>query len=396
MKNILYVLDRFPKLSETFVLNEIIELIDRGLDIQILSLHNPYDKSVNEDVLNYDLLNKTTYFGQPSPAVFKHLFSPLLYVYIVKTLKNIPINRHWPSMIPCAYYSAVYRKIDLVHAHFAHNAAVKAMVIAKILKKPFTFTAHAFEIFQFPLYSRKRLKMLVENANMVITPSEYNKTHILKETDCENGKIETIRATINADKFIKTQKVDRKDNAINILSVGRLVEKKGGQYLIKAMKTVVRRFPEARLSIIGTGELEKDLMKLAYDLGLANSVTFLGEQPNERCVGELSICDMAVLPCVVAADGDRDVCPLTLQEAMAMESPVISTNVGSVPELIDHGINGLLVPEKDEKALAGAIIELIENPLLRTRMGRKGREKILNEFNIKKQAGRLLATWENM
>lgn len=394
MKNILYVLDRFPKLSETFVLNEIIELIDRGLDIQILSLHNPYDKSVNEGVLNYDLLNKTTYFCQPSPAVFKHLFSPLLYVYIVKTLKNISINRHWPSIIPCAYYFAVYRKIDLVHAHFANNAAVKAMVIAKILKKPFTFTAHAYEIFRSSSYSQERLKMLVENSNMVITPSEYNKSYIAKETGCEKEKIKVVRATICHEKFKRV--FNYKEEKIKIIAVGRLVEKKGLEYLIKAMNIVVKRNPRVFLNIIGTGELEKNLMDLSNTLGLTNNVTFLGAQPNEKCIEELSLCTMAVLPCIVAEDGDMDVCPLALQEAMAMEVPVISTTVGSIPELINNGINGILVPERDENSLAEAIIRLIENPSARKEMRKKGRKKIFDEFNIKLQVDKLLSIWNHL
>lgn len=392
IKRVLYVLEAFPKLSETFILNEVVELVNRGVDVNILASKNPMEKKINEEVSNYGLLEKTRYLNTLSSISLKCCLSTSFFKNVLGMIKGNHAGMRLRERMGQSYYAALYKNVDIIHAHFAYNAAVGAMLLSRTIGKPFTFTAHAFEIFRHPFYSRERLKMLVDNAAAVITPSEYNKRHIVMETGCNEDKVKIVRATINPERF-KKDPADREEKGIKILAAGRLVEKKGFEYLIKAMGIVVRKDPSVSLNIIGGGELEKDLVGLAETLGLTGNVNFLGEQPNERCIDELSSSALAVLPCIIARNGDVDVCPLTLQEAMAMEVPVISTTAGSVPELVDDGINGLLVQKKDEAALADAIIRLAEDPALRREMGRKGREKILREFNIGTQVNRLLKVW---
>lgn len=393
--NILYVLDHFPKLSETFVLSEIVELVERDINVEILALRNPLEYPINEDIFKYNLLDSTEYFCLPSPLKLKFGYgiSPLFYKCALKAFRNYLGNSTFKNSVRLSYYSTLYSNIELVHSHFASEAAVTAMQISNILDKPFTFTAHAFEIFSQTAYSQKRLKTLTDSAEKIITPSEFNKHHIMKETECAEDKIEVVRATINPEKFDHQKKSNGEAGRIKIAAVGRLTEKKGFEFLIRAMKSIVKSKPEAFLNIIGAGELENDLIKLTYDLGLAKSVNFLGAQTNERCIKEISSSDIVALPCVVARDGDVDVCPLTLQEAMAMEIPVVSTTVGSISELIEDGTEGFLVPERNETDLAHAILKLIEDQSLRKRMGKKGKEKITGEFNIHTQVDKLLEIW---
>ena len=396
--NLLYVLDDFPKLSETFILNEIAELIRRGINVEILAHRNPHENMINEDVLNYNLFDKTKYLRLPPPSElkFRYILSPVFYDCILKTLKIYHAGTTFKQIVRLSYYIPFYRNIDLIHSHFAHQSAVTGMQVSRILNKPFTFTAHAFEIFSQQSYSKSRLKMLTDDAEMIITPSVFNRNYIINETDCAPDKIEIVRATINPQKFENQERIYNEENKIKIVAIGRMVEKKGFEYLIKAMNIIIKSKPEAFLNIVGTGELENSLIKLTRELGLTKSVNFLGAQPNERAIYELSSSDIAVLPCVVAKDGDIDVCPLTLQEAMAMEVPVVSTTVGSIPELIEDGKEGLLVPERNESALAQAIIRLIDNPSLRREMGKKGREKILREFNIETQVEKLTHIWSRI
>ena len=270
------------------------------------------------------------------------------------------------------------------------------MQLANILEKPFTFTAHAYEIFSNKVHSDIRLNTLVKNAAQVITPSEFNKNFIIEKTGCDPDKIGIVRATIRTDKFSGLPKTNTDKTKIKIISVGRLVEKKGFEYLIRAMKKVTEKHPETFLNIIGDGELMTDLKKLSHELSLAKSINFFGAQPNEICMEELLSSDIAVLPCVVAQDGDMDVCPLTLQEAMAMGIPVISTKVGSVPELIINGKEGILVDQKNVNELADSIIKLINNFSLRDKLGKSGRKKIHGEFNIKKQVDKLMSLWNSV
>lgn len=324
---------------------------------------------------------------------FQYAFSPIFYDCALRSLKYYPASS-FKHIVRLSYYTPFYRNIDLVHAHFAHDAAYTGMQISRILNKPFTFTAHAFEIFSRQSYSKDRFRILTDGAVKVITPSVFNKRYITNETGCTEDKVEIVRATINPGKFDNQKRLYDKNGKIKIVAIGRLVEKKGFEYLIKAMSKIVEKEPRTFLSIIGSGELENYLINLTRNLGLTKTVHFLGAQTNERVLYELSSSDLAVLPCVVAKDGDMDVCPLTLQEAMAMEIPVISTTVGSIPELITDGEEGLLVAERNESALADAILKLLHNTSLRENMGKKGREKILREFNIKTQVDKLLEIWK--
>lgn len=395
MKRILYVLDNFPKISETFVLNEITELIHRGYNVEILALRDPRDNIINEDVIKYELRRNTRYFCLPPPLKLKYgySFSPVFYNSVVNTFKQNYGKSTLTDLVRLSYYAPYYKHIDLIHSHFGFRAAVTGLQISQILDKPFTFTAHAFEIFREPYCSDKRLKMLTDGASKVITPSIFNKNYIIQKTECFEDKIEIIRATINPLKFINQNRLNHDKTKIKIVAIGRLTEKKGFEYLIKSMAEITESHPETFLNIIGTGEIESDLIKLADELNLSKSINFLGAQTNEKCMHEILSSDISVLPCVKAIDGDVDVCPLSLQEAMAMEVPVISTTVGSVPELIENGIEGILVPERDESALTQAIEKLIASPELREKMGKKGRDKILKEFNIEKQVSLLIKHW---
>ncbi|MCL4874370.1 glycosyltransferase [bacterium] len=364
---ILYVLNSFPKLSETFVLNEIVELIKRGHDVRILALHNPNENIVNADIFRYQLIKRAR-FVHDEPRM------PLEEKTIIKA----------------------YNDIDIVHSHFAAEGAEAGARVASILKKPFTFTAHAYEIFDIAHVDLKRLKYLVEAASLVITPSEYNKKHLLDIAGSgHRDRIRIVRATIDADKF-PPRALPGPDSGKNIITMGRLVKKKGTIYLVKAMRLVVEKYPDARLSIVGDGPEQGLLETCIKKWNLEKNVFLLGAMSNEECNGLLDLSDIAVLPCITSDSGDRDVCPLTLQEAMAKEIPVVSTFAASVPELVEDGVSGLLVPEKDKRALAAALIRLIEDPALRKKLGENGRKRILGEFNITVQADKLICLWQTL
>jgi len=395
---VLYVLNSFPKLSETFVLNEIVELKNRNIDVEILALKDPHEAVINHDVIESNLLDATRYFlpSQSSNLRFPYFLSPGFHATLLSSFYNYRASHSLTHLIRLSYYSYHYRNIDLIHAHFAFDAAIIAMQMSKLLQKPFTFTAHAYELFNKNYHSKARLNLLAASARRIFTPSEFNKKYIITETNTPEDKIEIIRATISLEKFRENESRQAKGKRIRILGVGRLVEKKGFEYIIRAMKIVTARHETVELVIIGEGKLKNELVQLSLDLGLDSKIKFLGARSNEECIRELSNSDIAVLPCVVAENGDMDVCPLSLQEAMAMEIPVVSTRIGSIPELIEDGKEGVLVRERDEKALAEAILGLIENPALRNEMGRNGRAKTVREFNQSIQADKLIGSWRNI
>lgn len=395
---VLYVLNSFPKLSETFILNEIIELKNRNIDVEILALKNPQESVINSDILDHGLLKKTRYFLEPSRAavIYHSCLSLAFYRILFNTYKEYGSSVDIKHIVRLAYHSTRYEGIDLIHAHFAYHAAVIGMQIGRILKKPFTFTAHAYEIFNKSLHSRDRLKTLSETADRIFTPSAFNKKYIVGETGVPEEKIGVIRATIAYDKFNETKRSNLSLDKIKIISIGRLVEKKGFQYLIKSLEIVKKKHSSIELVLIGEGPLKDELVSLSKDLGLDNNIKFLGARSNEECIREISESDIAVLPCVVASNGDMDALPLALQEAMATGIPAISSRIGGMAEIIEDGKEGILVPERDERALADAILQLIENPAMRNEMGRNGRVKIAREFNQIVQADKLIRYWREI
>ncbi len=395
---VLYVLDSFPKLSETFILNEITDLLSRDVEIEILALNNPDETVVNEDVFNFNLPGLTRYFQLPptSKLNFAGCLTPGFYAMLWRSYNSYRSSFDFKHLIRLCYYSHYYRNVDIVHAHFAYRAAVVGMQIGGLLHKPFTFTAHAYEIFNKNHYSKARLTALSNAANKIFTPSAFNKNYIIRETGVSEEKIEIIRATIPLEKFENVKSSSLALDTIKIISAGRLIEKKGFEYLIKAIKIVAEKHEAVELSIIGEGELHDKLHNLTSRLGLDDKVKFIGARSNEDCIEELGKSDIAVLPCVIAENGDMDVCPLTLQEAMAMGIPVVSTEIGSIKELVENGSEGILVRERDEATLAEAILELIRDPELRKYMGSKGMEKIIKEFNINTQMNKQTEIWQKM
>lgn len=386
---IAYVINVFPKLSESFILNEIVELLKNGHDIQIYSFVKPTEEVAHEEVEKYQISEKTCYFS------FKHLLKSnpinLLKYFLYGVIQDLSqlSKYNLKRNLKMAYFATVMEEngVEFIHAHFASMGNITRK-LGKMLRLQYTFTAHALEIFINP--NIKMLKQNIDGAAYAFTPSKYNKQYLIDLTGCDENKIEIIHATIDPAKFSRTKKSDKKQ----IIMAARIVEKKGMEYMIKAMKDITRRYPDAILKIIGDGPLLNELIQLVRINNLENSVKFLGSISDEEYFNELENSIIAVLPCIISENGDRDVCPLTLQEAMSMEVPVISTNVHSVPELIDDDITGILVPPKNEKVLADAVIELLGDEGLRHRMGENGRKKIMEEFNVEVQMKKQVMLWQ--
>lgn len=386
--NIGYILGEFPKLSETFVLNEIIELVRRGHEVHIFSIFHPKESIVQPEVKEYELLKRTYYASSYFKLGLELLKPDSLLFYRNKRLLN-----KFYCIAAAKYFSKIMGKLDLdiLHAHFADESAYTAMLISKLTGIPFTFTGHAFDIFINP--DVKALRERMENASAVITPSYYNKNYLHDLTGIEKDKIHVVRACPNIERF---KGVKREEDAFTILTVGRLVEKKGIKYGILAIKELVNEFPEIQYRIVGSGPLEGELKELVKSLNLEAHVKLLGDLNGESLMDELGKATIVILPCVQAGDGDLDVCPLTLQEAMVAQVPVVATTLASIPELIEQGMEGYLVEPKNVEQLADVIKTLLKDRDVRNKMGELGRKKIEKEFNIHEELEKLLKVWDGV
>lgn len=384
---VIYVLSQFPKLSESFILNEIVELVKNDIDVLILSRTKPNEKIIHEEIKHYELLNRTYYFNLKDIMKANILiYSYYLFTHIINTMLNLEIPKK--NSLKIAYFATLIRreKPSCIHTHFATMGSF-VKELSNLSNIPYTITTHAYDIYVNS--NIKNLKNVMENAELVVTISDYNKNY-LKNTISIKNKIEVIRCGIDSKKFKPTDKSIHNKNKINILTVSRLVEKKGIKYLIESIPTVINEYPNCKFTIVGSGPLKNSLEQLSNVLNIDKYIDFKGDVSDSELQRDYNDADMFVIPCIVAKNGDRDGIPVSLMEAMAMEIPVISTNVSGIPELIEDGVSGILAPPEDNYAISKAIISLCDNEDLRTKMGINGRISVSEHYNIKKETPKLL------
>jgi glycosyltransferase involved in cell wall biosynthesis len=283
--------------------------------------------------------------------------------------------------------------VQLVHTHFAWLSAAAAMIVSQLLGLPLTITAHAFDI-----YSGRNdlLGLTTKVADRIVTISEYNKRAILDMDSILNAeKIQVIHCGIDLDNFRVTDRGPA-NGVMQITSVGSLIEKKGHKYLIRACSELKAMGVDFHCVIIGGGELEQRLQLLIQDLKLEDMVTLAGTQTQTWVRDRLCRSDLFALACVVAGDGERDGIPVAMMEALAMEVPVVSTSVSGIPELIQNGETGLLVPERDATALAAAFARLAQDKALRQKLARQGRTLVEREYDIAKNATQLVRLFQRV
>lgn len=389
-----YVLTVFPTLSESFVINEIVALIDQGHDVSIFSINLARENVTHPEVKEYDLLNRTHYFSNSNGFAkkLKMRFNSLDFFITVRgwkyPAKNFRFNLFYIEV--SQYFSKIAKNLDVFHAHFNGISTHVAMLMSKKLGIPFTFTVHAFDIFMNP--DVKALKKRVEEAKAVIAISHYNQELLCSLTGIEKEKIAVIRACPMLNKFKETK---RESDSFTAITVARLVEKKGIRYAILAIKELMKEYPNIQYRIIGSGHLENELKALVSSFGLENNVTFLGNLEDDSLIEELRTATMFILPCIRAENGDMDGIPVSLMEAMYSGIPVVSTRISGIPELIENGQEGILIEPKNSKQLSNAIKTLLEDKNLRTKLGENGKRKIETQFNIYNETAKLIDVWKN-
>jgi glycosyltransferase involved in cell wall biosynthesis len=284
------------------------------------------------------------------------------------------------------------RKITELHAHFLDRAATIALVAGRLLGVPYSLSIHAgADIYVHPVLIREKLS----RARKAVTCTAYNKRHLeaLLREDL-SGKITCIPHGLDGSLYIPQEQPT--SGRPLILSVGQLTERKGFRYLIEACALLRERGVDFECLIVGGGAQRPQLEELIGKLGLTGQVSLSGALPHEAVLQKYRQATLFVMPCILTAEGDVDGIPNVLLEAMAMQLPVISTEVSAIPELISPEQNGLLVPPNDAEALAGAILRLLGDQSLCESIARRGRETVLAEYDIEANIRRFYHTlWAN-
>jgi glycosyltransferase involved in cell wall biosynthesis len=390
---IAFVLKGYPRLSETFIANEIRALEERGLDIRIVSLRKPTDASIHP--------------VHDEIAASVHYLPEYLHHEPGRVLRAWRRVRRWPTYAACLstwlrdfrrdrsanrvrrFGQAVVLAHEMpadvahLHAHFLHTPASVARYASLLLGLPWSCSAHAKDIWTTPDWE-KREKLAA--CRWAVTCTATNQRH-LQALAPEEGRVELVYHGLDANRFpAPAEERPARDGSddgepVRLLSVGRAVEKKGHQDLLRALALLPPQL-QWRFEHVGDGPWLERLRRLATDLGLANRVRWHGALAQAGVRERYAGADLFVLASRVAGDGDRDGLPNVLLEAQSQGLACVSTRVSAIPELLVDGSTGILVEQGDTAALARALAGLIGDPPLRERLGEAGRQRVRERFRF--------------
>jgi glycosyltransferase involved in cell wall biosynthesis len=392
-----YIIGTYPTLTTTFIDREITWLRRWEVDLQIISIRRPSGPLSPEQEM---LQREVTYLLPVSRRAFVqgHLwfavrrpqayFGTLLYLLTrphPDLRARLRTSLHFGEGV---YAAHVLRPLgrNHLHAHFVDRAATVALVASRLLSVPYSVTAHANDIYVNPLLLAEKLS----GAKFVATCTGYNQAHLAA---IGNGHVSHKVSCIYHGLDVSHYQPESRPPSGKplLLSVGQLKEKKGLAYLIRACRMLKDRGYHLECQIVGEGPLRPALEAQIRQLSLEDTVTLCGALPHPAVVEKYRQATLFVLPCVVSADGDRDGIPNVILEAMAMQLPVVSTRHSGIPEVVEDGVTGLLIPPADEAALAGILSQLLDDPERRHRLGQNGRQTIVEKFSVEQNVRRLLA-----
>ena len=405
---IAYVIPAYPPApSQPFVVNEMVEVQTAGHELYLAPLYR------NRVPLRHGT------FAQLQPV---RVFTPALVdlrilglalwtlltrpLRVLVTLASLHRAAGWNpfahaklvAIAPKALATAARlraARVDRIHAHFANQTADCAAIAGAVSGIPFSFTAHAYDIYSQALRHRNdTLGWKLRRAVQVFAVSEFATRRLQEElAPAERGKVRTAYVGIPLELF-RAEPPPPRDDALHLLSVARFAETKGLDTLIDACARLRDRSVAFRLRLYGDGPLREALAARIARLGLGGQVLLGGLIPQEEVAREMRACHVFVLPCRQDRHGDMDGIPTVFMEAMATGRPVISCSVSGIPELVRDGETGLLVPPDDPAALAAAVERLACDDALRLRLGRQGRALVERQHAAGQNARRLLALME--
>ena len=380
MPRVAFILSQFPEMHETFILRELVALDDAGLDFVIFSLKPCRDAVVQSAAERFA---KRTFY--PWGAVGAGRLARAVLSSGTLPWVRHPVKSAYVTWAASRLARAV-RSLGVghLHAHWATAPTSAALVISRMMGVPFSFTAHAWDIFA----GDGRLAEKARAAEFIVTCTGANVNAIAGMIDpADRPKV--ILNYHGIPEGPKRIAAGSGSGPLRIAAVGRLVETKGFEHLVDSLGLVDFAL---RLVIVGDGPARGALEKRARRFG--DDVRFEGIVANERVFEILAESDVFVMPSVIARNGDRDGIPNVMLEAMSLGLPVVASAISGIPEAVRDGSNGILVPPGDPVAIADALLQIRRDPAAATRMGAEGRSIIAETFSAEKNAGALHRIFE--
>ncbi|MGH7908946.1 MAG: glycosyltransferase [Thermodesulfobacteriota bacterium] len=392
-----FIVTYFPRLSQTFILNQITNLLEMGHDVEIFAQFNPNEKKVHSDVEKYGLIERTHYVVMP-PNKIKCV---LKAIYLIITnfhrsspriLKSLNIPKYGKDTLSLIYTLIPFldKSFDIIHCHFGPNGIIGVYLKEMGIPGRYITSFHGYDVNSYPRIAGKNVYSdLFKRGSIFTCNTNFTKQRVI-ELGCAEKKILILPAGLPIGRFKFSERKIQDKEPIKILTVGRLAEEKGHRYAIEAISEVVKKYKNIEYIIAGDGPLRSELESLVSKLEIQSYLKFLGGVDQDEVLELYQQSHIFILPSVIAKSGGTEGQGLVLQEAQAAGLPVLSTPIGGIPEGVLDGKSGFLVPERDVDALANKIEYLIEHPELWSEMGRCGRKLVEEKYDIQKLNQRLV------
>jgi len=399
-----YVLKGYPRISETFISNEILLLEKMGFELHLFPMRRPRENFSHASVKK--IKARVDYLPTELFADFCRLISPNIFLAVKRpsayrrtlqisaegiqknkgTVASLATLKH---LLQAGYLTnnilLKERNIVHLHGHFAHSPTSVTQFASFLSGTPFSFTAHAKDIYTT---DKKKLRRKIEHARFITTCTNYNEVYLKTVAGNSSTPIFCIYHGIDIDLF-QPQGQTCPVVPYQILTVARMTEKKGLPTLYKALKILYESEVQFHHTLIGDGDDREKILALISSLGLNSCCEWVGTQTHEKVLQHFSKSDLFVLPCEIAKSGDRDGIPNVLVESLAMGVPALSTEVSAIPEILLNDRTGITVPPSDPDQIAQAVKRMLTDHVLRRKLITNGRKYVEAEFDNRKWVEKL-------
>jgi glycosyltransferase involved in cell wall biosynthesis len=390
------VLKGYPRLSETFIAQELLALQEAGKRFAIWSLRRPYDDRSHpmHAAITAPVTYLPEYLHEEPLRVLRSLararrlrgFADALRAWWRDLRRDLSLNRVRRFGQAAVLANELPSETALLYAHFLHTPCSVTRYAAIMRGLPWGVSAHAKDIWTIPEWEKR--EKLAEAA-FAVTCTATNATH-LRALATDDTRVRLVYHGLDLARFPAPPNRDAVAPCFTLLSVGRLIEKKGYGVLLDALALLPSHL-DWRFRHIGGGPLAAVLRAKAKELGLEDRISWLGKRDQNEVIAEMRSADLFVLPSRIADDGDRDGLPNVLMEAASQKLPIVSTAVSAIPEFVETGTHGVLVEPDDPAALASAVLAMIEDPATRSRMADAARARLVERFGMKDGIAELMS-----
>lgn len=384
---IAFIVSSFPSISETFIVNQITGLLDRGHSIEIYAFQKGDLSQIHNEIVKYDLLKKVVFIPKtPTNKIERRLLllwnvlkkgavNPIKVAKIIKG--SIKTDFDYRAFLLALFFDERY---DVTLCHFGFNAKHCSLIKKTGYSGKLIAFFHGSDVTQYPKkYGENIYEKVFQYCDSILTISNYFKSKLMR-LGCPEDKISIHHMGVNVESFSYARRLF--SNVPKLLILGRLTEKKGHKYAIDAVQMLVEKGYNCKLIIAGDGELKGEIVSKVKSLKLDDVVSMVGRVTSDQAIQLYKECDICLVPSVTAVNGDMEGLPVVIMEALSSGLPVIATNHSSIPEIIEDNKTGFIVKEKDSDMLCSKIIEVFNNYNDISEVTIQGRGKIEDEFNI--------------